>query len=301
MNSGPHLTTDGISAAFEELLPEREQRAADAHLAACGRCQAVLDELIGIRRALHQIGAQTPPMPTAVQGRLEAVIAAESMTRRQAGTGPGIQTSEPVAHTASRPSGSSGPRGRGSHRSKHVAPRSKPRSRKRSRRRGGSTRIFAIAAGLAVLAIGGLVTYQTMFAGRQPTVVVSQPSPSASSQAPRNPDEYLIDSPPVLTAQKFADGVDTAVKPGKPTASAASKKTFGPKTEVAPDFCPKRLVGTKTRLKILDTAAARYNGQDAYLVITRSKTPDAVDAYVVTGCPGRAALARGKTTVPISD
>jgi hypothetical protein len=56
MIEGPHLTTEGISAAFEELLSERDQRAADAHLEACERCQAVLDELILMRRVLHQVG-----------------------------------------------------------------------------------------------------------------------------------------------------------------------------------------------------------------------------------------------------
>jgi hypothetical protein len=290
MNNGPHLTTDGISAAFEELLPEREQRAADAHLAGCARCQAVLDELIGVRRALHQIGGQTPAMPPAVQDRLEAVLAAESMARQQSGV-----------HTAPRPASAPqrGPRptGRGSHRSKHVAPRSKPHSRKRShsRSRGGAGRIFAAAAGLVVLAVGSLVTYQTLFAGQQqPANVVSQPSPSASKPAPHPADDYHISKQSDLTTQNFAAGVEAAVTFGKTPKSAKPSPRFGIRN-TTPTECAEQVV-RKAGHQPLSSAATTFNGSPAVLVIAKSKTPNSVDAYVVTGCPRKdASIVHGKT------
>jgi hypothetical protein len=236
MIEGPHLTTEGISAAFEELLSERDQRAADAHLEACERCQAVLDELILMRRVLHQVGRETPPMPVAVQDRLEAVIAAESRTRQQSGGAAG----EFGAHVVTRSAGdtAAGSRARGSHRSKHVAPagsKRKPHSRKGPRGRRGSGRILAVAATLVVLAVGSLVTYQTMFAGQPADNVASNPSPSDSPKAARDPDKYVIAAAPKLTDQELAKDVDAAVKPGVP--SSTPTKGWGP-NGVAPEYAP---------------------------------------------------------------
>lgn len=308
MSQGPHLTTEGISAAFEELLPERDQRAADAHLATCERCQAVLDDLIGVRRLLHQAGAETPPMPPEVQGRLEAVLAAEAAGRRQAA--PGEVPAHAVPLTGDRQGGSRGPAGgsapsgpgaHGSHRSKHAAPRGKPRSRKRPRSRRSSGRILAAAAGLVVLAAGSLVTYQTIFAGQTKDNVANPPSTSTSSATPRNADDYFIAAPPELTDQTFAEDVDAAVKAGPPASSTPTQK-IGPKSQglVSTD-CAERFVKAKSGQEPLAVSIGTYDGKRAFLAITSSKAPDSVDAYVVSGCPGNPTFAHSKTTVAISD
>ncbi|GAB3405523.1 anti-sigma factor family protein [Flindersiella endophytica] len=309
MSEGPHLTTEGISAAFEELLSERDQRAADAHLETCERCQAVLDELILMRRALHEIGREAPAMPASVQDRLEAVLAAESMARVQSGGVPNASAepvSEPtgahvVSHAGADAGGSRG--GRGSHRSKHVAPRGRPRSRKGPRnRRSGSGRILAVAATLVVLAVGGLVTYQTMFAGGPESNVATGPSHPASSKPPNDPDKYFIDSAPAdITPQTFKADVRGAVKAGVPPKDAKDPK-YGI-LGTRPQDCAKKLVKQQSGgLEPLSIADTKFKGKPAFLAITRSEEPNSVDAYVVTGCPGPSAdVAQPKTTIAIGN
>jgi hypothetical protein len=132
-----HLAAETIGDLDEGLLPFAEADAARAHLAGCGQCQGVRDEMHELRSLLSH--APDPgPMPEAVVARVEAALADERRAHGDGRTKPGAAQA-----------GGDGDDGGGA-RAATVTPLLARRGRR-------GPRLLQAAAALVVVAAGGAV------------------------------------------------------------------------------------------------------------------------------------------------
>lgn len=292
MTGGPHLTPEGISAAAEGLLSEADQRAAEAHLAGCERCQSAQEELLGLHAVLRQAGAEPVPMPDVVAHRLQSALDAESAER---GRQDGVLSM-----------GSSIGRAR---RSKHAAP-------SKARRR--LVPALAAAAGVAAIAVGGTLGVQGLLGGGTAgDTTAGQPSTSSEESGESNDqpaqagpsDTYLIAGSPQLTSEDFDAGVRDSLRPSTGSLSPAApsakageedgQEGVAPKVESGTaanaERCAEVTAGENGARKVMDVQPASFDGEPALLAIAKSGRSGAVDAYVVTGCPSSGSVAHHDT------
>ena len=74
-----HLDTDVLAEFRAGLITGRRGARIAAHLAGCGRCTALDEQLAGVRSLLASVPA--PAMPDSVARRLDTVLAAEVAQR----------------------------------------------------------------------------------------------------------------------------------------------------------------------------------------------------------------------------
>lgn len=55
------MVQNSLSAHVDDLLPSDSRRAVQAHLAQCGECTVAYEQLLGVRRALQELPALSPP------------------------------------------------------------------------------------------------------------------------------------------------------------------------------------------------------------------------------------------------
>jgi hypothetical protein len=191
-------------------------------------------------------------------------------------------------------------------RSKHAAP-------SRARRR--LLPALAAAAGVAAIAVGGTVGYQVLLADQGDSGSTAstspEPGPGESDQSDDAPaqgsdETYTITSSPQLTADGFGSEVREALQPSKagPNTPAAPPSTKGgAQNGVAPQFevdeatteCVEAAAVEDGAGEVMDVGRATFDGKPALLAIARSGRPGAVEAYVVTGCPGSGSVAHHDT------
>jgi hypothetical protein len=141
-----HLDTDVLAEFRAGLITGRRGARIDAHLAGCGRCTALDEQLAGVSSLLASVAA--PAMPDSVARRLDAVLAAE-VAQRSATQRDVTQRHAAQGHAAQNDQAE---RARGDGTGESPAPR----------RPGGNRgfrllalRVLAPAAAVVVLAAGG--------------------------------------------------------------------------------------------------------------------------------------------------
>ena len=81
-----HLSAEALALHREDAVSAREAANIRAHLAECPRCSAIDALLADLPRVLS--ATQLPPMPQAVQARIQMVIAGEAVARGAASLAP---------------------------------------------------------------------------------------------------------------------------------------------------------------------------------------------------------------------
>jgi hypothetical protein len=131
-----HLDTDVLAEFRAGLITGRRGARIAAHLAGCGRCSVVDEQLAGVRSLLASVPA--PAMPDSVARRLDTVLAAEVAQRETAGRGAVLQNRAERADGDGAP-GSAPPRRPGGNRGFRLL----------------TLRVLAPAAAVVVLIAGG--------------------------------------------------------------------------------------------------------------------------------------------------
>jgi hypothetical protein len=90
-----HVSAETMAGFRQGELSPRKNSRISAHLAGCGRCRTLDEELAGVRTLLA--GAQPPPIPEHLAARIQTALATEAASRvvRPAGSENGIGTAVP--------------------------------------------------------------------------------------------------------------------------------------------------------------------------------------------------------------
>jgi hypothetical protein len=90
-----HVSAETMAGFRQGLLSPRRNSRISAHLAGCGRCRTLDEDLAGVRTLLA--GAQPPPIPEHLAARIQTALATEAAGRvaSPAGTENGIRTAAP--------------------------------------------------------------------------------------------------------------------------------------------------------------------------------------------------------------
>lgn len=184
-----HLDAETVAGLDAEVFDTGTAARLTVHLGSCARCTA---ELRGLRELRHQLAVlPAPAMPAAVAARLEAVIRAEQHQRAEQ------QRRDAGAHRYSGPAPAVARHGQGP-----AQPLQQPGSNVvdlAARRR--RNRFLAVAAGVAVLGVGTIVTLSATGGGQaghghavagnvnEPPTAATQPAPSSGGQGGASPKE----------------------------------------------------------------------------------------------------------------
>jgi hypothetical protein len=91
-----HVSAETMAGFRQGELSPRKNSRISAHLAGCGRCRTLDEDLAGVRTLLA--AAQPPPIPEHLAARIQTALATEAASRvvRPAGSENGIATSRPA-------------------------------------------------------------------------------------------------------------------------------------------------------------------------------------------------------------
>jgi hypothetical protein len=176
-----HVDAETLARYRQEDLSRRRGSRIRAHLAGCGRCRALDEDLAGVTTLLADV--QPPPIPEHLAARIQTALAAEAARRvvlpaQAASTAPGAAAGGEAPQAGTEPTGTGVPDRRTSRQGRHG--RDQTRQRWRGFTSPVALRTMAAAAAVVVLAGGGYELFQHQ-AG-SPSSTAS--SPSTGSQAP---------------------------------------------------------------------------------------------------------------------
>ena len=273
-----HLDTDVLAEFRAGLITGRRGTRIAAHLAGCGRCTAVDEQLAGVRALLASVPA--PTMPDSVARRLDTVLAAEVAQRDTArrDTAPREAVLQNGAERADR-----------------DGARESPAPRRPGGNRGFrllTLRVLAPAAAVVVLAAGGYglsrinlgsSTASSASAGSAaqgvaPTAAASSKSGGSVNAPEAGPTKGAVSRPQGISAAGIEVGTgpanltrdnlaqqvraQLAVPPSARTTRAATSAERG---------CVLKLIGHH-RLELVESV--RFEGSPATLVVARTGARD---------------------------
>ncbi|AEW95495.1 MULTISPECIES: anti-sigma factor [Streptomycetaceae] len=270
-----HPEVAEISALAEGILPPERSADLRGHLAVCVLCTEVRDSLDEIRGLLGTLPGP-PRMPEEIAGRIDAALAAEALISATT-PAPEAPATEPVsretdgaAGAVSRETAATAGRRPEGHPTAATGP-----GRGRPRRRRARLALTG-AAGAAVLAFGGLLTY-SLTSGPAVTGTSRQAAAFSGTELPVRVHQLLAGTP--------GTGAGTAA----PHTGVNTPFT----AHVAPGVPGCVLKGTGRGEAPLASAGGSYQGHASYLVVFPHPGDGAkVDAYVVdascvsSGSPG---------------
>ena len=210
-----HLDDEALSAAFDGEATASEQ----AHLSSCTVCQARLESLAAVARAVGAPVAQRPPgmVDDAIERAVHAAPESES------------ESSRPETSSLASP-----------------IPIGVGRGRSTDQRRGRSPRWLGAAAGIAaaVIVVGGVVALSRNGASHTSTTAgLAQPSSASTSVAPdvANAGDLGDQSDPAALARRVTSAV--AQRSG---AAAALAPEFGATTVAGQSAAPRDQLASAT-------------------------------------------------------
>jgi hypothetical protein len=272
-----HPDPDVLAEFREGLITGRKGTRVAAHLASCGRCAALSDQLAEISGLLAAV--PTRAMPDSVAARLDTVLAAEKAQRDD-----------------SERAGSD----RSPDRSKHARP---------ARHRGirlVAVRVLAPAAAVLALAAGGYGLSRIAAGPTSSSSAGSEaaPAPTAAGAASANgplsrpgaitpirPPGFAVissrtDYQPATLRQQLERAMREPAETGPPRAPSARL-----------EGCVQRMTSAVRPGKPVLVENARYRGQPATVIVASSG--DGYTAWVMTpGCSATAGRVLDMTTLP---
>ena len=268
-----HLDTDVLAEFRAGLITGRRGARIAAHLAGCGRCTLLDEQLAGVCALLASVPA--PAMPDSVARRLDTVLAAEVAQRETAGRGAVLQ------NRAERADGDG---------ARESTPPRRPGGNRGFRLL--TLRVLAPAAAVVVLAAGGYglsrinlgsstassTSAGSAAQGAVPSAAASAKSSGAVNAPNAGPTRGAVSRPQGITAAgitvvtghadlSHADlaqqvKAQLAVSPSARTTRAATSAERG---------CVLKLIGVN-RLELAESV--RFEGSPAILVVARTGAGD---------------------------